>query len=76
MHRFVGSLQFCHLEFDKEAISAGFMAHFRALEGADFKLFQGAELLWSLWILFLPEKRFTYTCWDVGGGGVVSYVFG
>ncbi len=37
--RFRRSLRFCHGEFDKEAISDGFMAHYRVLGGggvADF----------------------------------------
>ena len=31
--RFGRSLRFCHLEFDKEAISDGFMAHSRVFRG-------------------------------------------
>ena len=36
MHRFGRSLQFCNLEFDKEAISDGFIVHFYFLgEGGE-----------------------------------------
>ena len=39
MDRFGRPLQFCHLEFDKKAISGGFMEHFRVFtsgEGDEF----------------------------------------
>ena len=61
--RFGRSLQYCYLEFDKEAIFDDFMAHSRNFKGreVDFIKIYWAELLWHLWTLYIefmkPTKK-------------------
>ena len=69
------SLRFCHLEFDKEAISDCFMTHFCVLEGgyilSDFRklsfcgpcFFQLATLLFNTIGLVKTQQYNEYNTW-------------